>query len=208
MSRWPLNNPPGRSNGFGVPDPNAAFGRHAGIDWPVGTGTPVYAAVSGDVTTTPNDKYHGNKIDIKNGDKWYRVMHLKDFVVNGGHVNEGDLIGHSNNTGLSTGPHLHFDIRTQQVPTSFAAFVDPDSIIGKEGEEMQEWNDGDIKNLYKALHDHDPTDKEVADYKSWLKNNKDVLIYDTIIRRINELKQSAQPVGFKPYVEPQLYVKE
>lgn len=130
--RLPLNSPPPISNGFGVPDSNAAFSRHAGIDWPVGTGTPIFASVSGDISIVRNDKYHGNVVDIHNGDKWYRVMHLSSFVRTSGHVDEGQEIAKSGNSGLSTGPHVHFDVRTEYNPSSFNKFVDPLTLIKEE----------------------------------------------------------------------------
>lgn len=127
--RIPVNDPPSPSTLFGVPDPNAAFGRHAGVDYPVGVGTPVYACISGYVSSITNDQYHGNVVDIKNGDKWYRVMHLSKILLPSGWVNEGTVIGYSGNTGLSTGPHVHWDVRTQYVPTSFSAFIDPLTLL-------------------------------------------------------------------------------
>lgn len=151
--RLPLNDPPAISNPFGVPDPNAKFGRHAGVDYPVATGTPVYACISGQVSTVFNDQYHGNAVDIQNGGKWYRVMHLRNFVVTGGPVKEGQLIAYSDNTGLSTGPHLHWDVRTEYNPTSFAAFIDPLTLLGEEEEVI--WNEGDRVNVNNALYGMD-----------------------------------------------------
>lgn len=191
MPSWPLKNPPARSSEFGVSDSYAAFGRHAGIDWPVPIGTPVYAAVAGTINTRSNDKYHGNVVDIKNGDKWYRAMHLSRFNVSAGqHVGVGDLIGYTGNTGLSTGPHLHFDIRTQFVPTSFGAFVDPNKVIGK-GDPVEPADRGFVINRYRQILGREPSEEEVNVYKG--KNR--IEVYDAFLDS-DEFKRRLQ--GVKP----------
>lgn len=175
----PLSNPPVPSTLFGVPDPNAKFGLHAGIDYPVPTGTPVYACIDGQVSTVFNDVYHGNVVDIQNGGKWYRVMHLRNFVVTGGPVKQGQLIAYSDNTGLSTGPHVHWDVRTEYEPTSFAAFIDPLTLLKEE--DVITWNDGDIVNAKRAetgVPDYQPPGPELEYYKQE-EHQKD-LLYDTI----------------------------
>ena len=88
---------------------------HRGLDIGAPTGTPVSAADGGFVTFVGwTDVGYGNLIRIDHGNgfaTWYG--HLSQFnVVIGQAVKRGDLIGYVGSTGQSTGPHLHFEIRT------------------------------------------------------------------------------------------------
>lgn len=162
--RIPINPPQTITQPFGVPEKGSAFGLHSGIDYGCPTGTPVYACISGTVSTVTNDQYHGNVVDIENGGKWYRVMHLQRFVVTSGHVNEGDLIAYSNNTGFSTGPHLHWDVRTQYTPTSFAAFINPLTLLKEAEVPITEDN---MYSLIRGILGREPTLAEMQnqDYR-------------------------------------------
>nr|WP_306321048.1 MULTISPECIES: M23 family metallopeptidase [unclassified Streptomyces] len=84
---------------------------HSGIDFPVSFGTPVMAATDGTVKTQWNSAY-GNMaiVTAKDGtETWY--CHLSSHVVSSGPVKAGDVIARSGNSGNSTGPHLHFEVR-------------------------------------------------------------------------------------------------
>jgi murein DD-endopeptidase MepM/ murein hydrolase activator NlpD len=84
---------------------------HTGIDFPVSYGTPVMAATDGTVRTQWNSAY-GNMtiLTAKDGtETWY--CHLSSHTVMSGPVKAGDVIAHSGNSGNSTGPHLHFEVR-------------------------------------------------------------------------------------------------
>ncbi|WP_437094326.1 peptidoglycan DD-metalloendopeptidase family protein [Streptomyces sp. enrichment culture] len=85
---------------------------HSGIDFPVSYGTPVLAATDGTVRTQYNSAY-GNMMIVtaKDGtETWY--CHLSSYQVpSGTTVKAGDQIGFSGNSGNSTGPHLHFEVR-------------------------------------------------------------------------------------------------
>lgn len=86
---------------------------HDGVDYPFPCGTPVYAAAAGDVVQATNGGTAGNFILIDHGyvhgvNLATVYDHLSRFVVRGGHVHKGQLIGYSGDTGRSTGCHLHF----------------------------------------------------------------------------------------------------
>ncbi len=87
---------------------------HQAVDVGIETGTPLYAADSGKVTFAAWSPYcYANLIVInhRNGFETF-YAHLSSFnVVPGQVVFQGNLIGYSGNTGCSTGPHLHFEIR-------------------------------------------------------------------------------------------------
>ncbi|MGD6743787.1 M23 family metallopeptidase [Streptomyces sp. BH106] len=85
--------------------------QHSGIDFPVSYGTPVMAATDGTVKTQWNSAY-GNMaiVTAKDGtETWY--CHLSSHTVMNGPVKAGDVIARSGNSGNSTGPHLHFEVR-------------------------------------------------------------------------------------------------
>lgn len=94
---------------------------HTGIDFPVSYGTTVMAATDGVVSTKWNSAY-GNMMIVtaKDGtETWY--CHLSSYrVASGTTVKAGDPIAYSGNSGNSTGPHLHFEVR----PAGGAA-IDP-----------------------------------------------------------------------------------
>jgi murein DD-endopeptidase MepM/ murein hydrolase activator NlpD len=87
---------------------------HSGQDFVVGSGTKVRAAHTGTVVTAGWGGAYGNNIVIKHADHTYsQYGHLSHIGVSiGQHVITGQQIGLSGSTGNSTGPHLHFEIRT------------------------------------------------------------------------------------------------
>ncbi|MGW2390367.1 peptidoglycan DD-metalloendopeptidase family protein [Streptomyces lydicamycinicus] len=84
---------------------------HTGIDFPVSYGTPVMSATDGTVRTQWNSAY-GNMAIVTAPDgteTWY--CHLSSTKIRSGSVKAGDQIAYSGNSGNSTGPHLHFEVR-------------------------------------------------------------------------------------------------
>ena len=87
---------------------------HPGVDIGLGEGTAVYASDTGTVTYAGWNIYgYGNLIVINHGNGYETFYgHLNGFnVVPGQVVTQGQAIGTSGNTGNSSGPHLHFEIR-------------------------------------------------------------------------------------------------
>jgi len=86
---------------------------HNGIDLAAAEGTPIYATRAGKVTTCAYQAGGaGNYVSINHLDGFSSIyMHMTHYVVSPGQsVSQGQLIGYVGNTGLSTGPHLHFGI--------------------------------------------------------------------------------------------------
>lgn len=86
---------------------------HRGIDFKANRGTPVYATADGVVEFAAYNKSFGKLIKLQHnfGFKTY-FAHLDAIKVKTGEfVSKGQLIGLSGNTGMSTGPHLHYEIR-------------------------------------------------------------------------------------------------
>jgi murein DD-endopeptidase MepM/ murein hydrolase activator NlpD len=104
------------SSGFGMRfHPVLGYTRmHKGIDFAVPVGTPVMASGSGIVKVAGRSSGYGNymRIDMGNG-YGFAYGHLSRFapgVRPGSHVHQGEVVAYSGNTGLSTGPHLHYEI--------------------------------------------------------------------------------------------------
>jgi len=109
------------SSGFGMRfHPVLGYTRmHKGIDFAVPVGTPVMAAGSGMVESAGWSNGYGNFMLIDHGNSYATGYgHLSRFapgVHKGSHVHQGEVVAYSGNTGLTTGPHLHYEIRINKV---------------------------------------------------------------------------------------------
>ena len=87
---------------------------HKGVDLRIYVGEPIYAVADGVVIKDAYEyRGYGNYVIIKHSNGYEtRYAHLsKRIAKKGDRVKAGDRIGLAGNTGLSTGPHLHFEIR-------------------------------------------------------------------------------------------------
>ncbi|OGA66245.1 MAG: peptidase M23 [Betaproteobacteria bacterium RIFCSPLOWO2_12_FULL_68_20] len=103
---------------------------HEGIDFVADIGTPVVAAAGGVVQFAGLHPQYGNMIDIDHGnDLLTRYAHLSKLLVKEGDLlQRGRNIALSGNTGRTTGPHMHFEVRyrgTAQNPLKFLAASNP-----------------------------------------------------------------------------------
>ncbi|HNN12998.1 MAG TPA: M23 family metallopeptidase [Anaerolineales bacterium] len=96
---------------------------HNGLDFGVVVGTPVETTMDGKVIYAGwNDQGYGNLVIVENGEYRTYYAHLSSIPVSVGEaVTAGSTIGLSGNTGNSTGPHLHYEIRRNKIP------IDPTS---------------------------------------------------------------------------------
>ncbi|WP_405578960.1 peptidoglycan DD-metalloendopeptidase family protein [Streptomyces sp. NBC_01190] len=107
-------------------------GYHTGVDFLVGSGTPVHAVAAGTVYSAGADGAYGNDVIIKHADGKYTLYgHLTQPLVSAGQtVTEGQEIGISGATGNVTGPHLHFEVRTTP---SYGSDIDPIAYLASHG---------------------------------------------------------------------------
>lgn len=99
-------------------------GYHTGVDFPVATGTSVKSVAPGKVVTAGWGGSFGYQVVIRHNDGRYsQYAHLSAISVRSGQsVSAGQRIGRSGSTGNSTGPHLHFEVRTGP---GFGSDIDP-----------------------------------------------------------------------------------
>ena len=99
---------------------------HRGVDIAVSLGTPVYAGIRGIVTFAGKRGNYGNLVEIKGSDGIkVRYAHLSKIdVVAGQRVSDGEKVAETGNTGMSTGPHLHYEIIVNESPVNPLNFHD------------------------------------------------------------------------------------
>jgi len=91
---------------------------HNGLDFGIPVGTEVKSTMDGNVVYAGwNNQGYGNLVIVEHGDYKTYYAHLSSIPVSvGDSVSAGATIGLSGNTGNSTGPHLHYEIRRNNVP--------------------------------------------------------------------------------------------
>ncbi len=92
---------------------NGTMNMHEGLDFSAPPGTPIRAATGGVVRTVTVHPGYGNMVDIDHGEGLItRYAHARVILVKEGQIVErGQVIARVGSTGLSTGPHLHFEVR-------------------------------------------------------------------------------------------------
>ncbi|EFL28858.1 LOW QUALITY PROTEIN: M23B family peptidase, partial [Streptomyces himastatinicus ATCC 53653] len=118
----PVNGP--ITAAYGVRGPRWASGHHTGVDYAVPIGTSVHAVAPGTVVAAGWAGAFGYQVVIRHADGMYtQYAHLSALTVRSGQtVDAGRRIARSGNTGNTTGPHLHFEMRTSP---RYGSDVDP-----------------------------------------------------------------------------------
>lgn len=113
------------TSGFGMRyHPILGYTRpHTGVDFAAPIGTPIFAAGNGTITQAGWSSGYGRRIEIQHANGYVTTYnHLSGFargVVDGARVRQGQVIGYLGQTGLATGPHLHYEVLVN------GHFVDP-----------------------------------------------------------------------------------
>jgi TonB family protein len=100
---------------------------HPGVDILAKKGAPVLSAAAGTVTVSEFNEQDGNRVVVDHGNGYTSAYHHLDArtVKAGDAVTQGQLIGKVGSTGVSTGPHLHFEIRYNGEPRNPFDFIGP-----------------------------------------------------------------------------------
>lgn len=175
---------------FGAnPSSYAQFGLkgHNGVDFSIVNGTVLYSCIDGVVIEAQSDPTgYGNYIKIENDDCGVLYAHLEAFgVAVGETVKAGQVIGKSDNTGNSTGPHLHFGVfpKPRDRGNGYAGYIDP---LGSQVQWVESYVDPAPSETIKELQAKVDNlkillDKSEATIK---KLQKDELIKDKNLRSI------------------------
>ena len=116
------------TSGFGMRyHPILHFARmHTGVDWAAPIGTPILAAGNGVLIKAGWDSGYGRRVEIQHANGYVTTYnHMSGFgrgIVEGAHVTQGQVVGYLGQTGLATGPHLHYEVIIN------GSFVDPMAI--------------------------------------------------------------------------------
>ena len=100
---------------------------HSGFDFSAPTGTPVMATADGNVRSAKYAKTFGNQVIIDHGNGFStNYCQLQKYIVEVGQsVKKGEVIAYVGSTGLSTGPHLHYQVMKD------GEYVDPIDYLGR-----------------------------------------------------------------------------
>jgi murein DD-endopeptidase MepM/ murein hydrolase activator NlpD len=104
------------TSAFGVRyHPILHFARmHTGVDWAAPIGTPIFAAGNGVVIKAAWDSGYGRRVEIQHANGYVTTYnHLAGFgrgIAEGARVTQGQTVGYLGDSGLSTGPHLHYEV--------------------------------------------------------------------------------------------------
>lgn len=116
------------TSGFGMRyHPILHFTRmHTGVDWAAPIGTPIFAAGNGVVIKAAWDAGYGRRVEVQHANGYVTTYnHMSGFgrgIVEGARVTQGQVVGYLGQTGLATGPHLHYEVIIN------GNFVDPMAI--------------------------------------------------------------------------------
>lgn len=108
---------------------------HNGVDIAVPVGTHIYSAIDGTVILATYSESAGNWVKVQNDAGWTVVMmHMDSLTVSQGQqVKKGDHLGNSGNTGRSTGPHLHLEVRNPDDQPINPIFIIPQTCAQLQG---------------------------------------------------------------------------
>lgn len=110
---------------------------HNGVDIAVPIGTHLYSAVEGTVILAAYSESAGNWVKVRTDTGWTVIfMHMDSLTVSAGQqVMKGDHLGYSGNTGRSTGPHLHLEVRNPEDQPVNPIFIIPQTCAQRGGNE-------------------------------------------------------------------------
>jgi murein DD-endopeptidase MepM/ murein hydrolase activator NlpD len=130
---------------------------HSGIDYAVASGTPIHAPSDGTVESFGIKGGYGNTVVLRHNDSMQTLYgHMSAFanLSVGQHVHSGEIIGYVGSTGVSTGPHLHYEVRINGQPVNPTSVALPTRTLNTREladfrQKQRHWNEqlASIRNL-------------------------------------------------------------
>ena len=158
---------------------------HYGVDWATAPGTPIMAAGNGVIEEVGPKGEYGNYIRIRHANGYKTAYgHMQRFATGVGagvRVLQGQVIGYVGSTGLSSGPHLHFEVMVKNTYDSQFSHVDPRSI--------------------QVPNDRQLTGKDHADFRREVARIEGLMRKHPVAQRVAEVEQPEQVEG---RLDPQL----
>lgn len=200
------NNGPG---GKSYADIGLAKG-HNGWDLSAQTGTEVFAACDGEIQYTEGGQGFGNDMRLRSRADGLEIVHghLLDAVAKSGPVKRGDLIAHTNNTGFSTGPHLHWGVRkifwradgsgpyVENYDNGFYGYIDPTPLFSPDVFDLP------VDQQYGLTNQTPGVPSEIE----WMKTN--VWFFKNLKRLMSPRERNAFRYGFwdlRTVLDPAMY---
>jgi murein DD-endopeptidase MepM/ murein hydrolase activator NlpD len=116
---------------------------HNGVDWAAKIGTPILSAGNGTVRFAEWDSGYGRRVEVQHTNGYVTTYnHMSAFgrgITAGVRVRQGQVIGYLGSSGLSTGPHLHYEVMIDE------RHVDPLAIKLPRGRELDGANLAEFK---------------------------------------------------------------
>lgn len=175
MARRPLDGVPPITQVYGVKNSIYRKGYHTGVDYGVGTGTAVKSPTNGVIVQVGDGRAasdgRGFFMIIRGDDGvTHHLYHLLRWHVGSGRVAEGQHLADSDNTGLSSGPHLHWETRRNNQDFNpadwlFAPVQPPITNPSQGSTSMIFENDAQIQAFYYVLRGKNATEPEVAGWR-------------------------------------------
>ena len=197
----PFKNGFQQTQGFGEnPDTYAQFGLkgHNGLDYATPTGTPILASISGMVieAVKSGDVGYGKYVKIENDEYGSLTAHFQRVDVEiGQQVTEGQQIGLSDNTGFSTGPHLHWGIfsKPRDRGNGYDGYIDQTDLITSPSTDTIPVNKKDYEVLITKLDQQTTQIHELGVERDALKAKADNLgtFLETLASKLNCPKEQS-----------------
>jgi hypothetical protein len=148
------------TQGYGVKNARYARGYHTGIDMGCMNGSPIFAAHDGTVIVAGWQNSYGNTVEISAGGGLVTSYHHMSRIAakKGQNVSAGTVIGYIGSTGMSTGPHLHFEVRINGKDVNPAPYLSGAKVIDANYETPAGFSDvlefpGKMVDMFKWMTD-------------------------------------------------------
>lgn len=181
------------SSGFGHRYLNGKREYHNALDFPLATGTPILASDEATVEFAGRKGGYGTLVILKHDEIYStRYAHLSKLAITKGEkVKRGQVIAYSGNTGRSTGPHLHYEVRQKGVAVDPARFISLRPEIPTYSKKDFRYRDFTVERIRSSLLEEEKHLASVLINES-KKGDIDPLIVVAITNNLDQIKTEGQ----------------